>query len=154
MLPNYVEMDALMLYAGASAFHAGGDLMFSHGKNFYYLDRVAARRLYLPWDLDSVFVRIDTSIFGGRRTTEYGNILLGNPAIRTQYKTALGKLVNGALSPTNLQAWLTRLEQTTLLPLALSLDPNGKLSKDPHSRFEALRKWVGLRAASIKAQLK
>lgn len=158
LLPQQVDVEALLMYAAVSAFHAGPDQMFSHGKNFYYLDSTIRRRMYIPWDLDSVFGDSDESIFGRRKgnklsQTNYQKVLLENPTFKARYKVIMGRLVNGVLSPSALRGWLTRLETSSLLPLALKLDPNGKLSSNPGARFDALRKWVGERAASIKKQL-
>ena len=158
LLPQQVDVDAMLLYAAVSAFHAGPDQMFTHGKNFYYLDRALQPRIYLPWDLDSVFGKSDESIFGrlqGNRLvqTSYQKILLENPTFKARYKAILGQLVNGPLSAAAVQGWLTLLEKNSLLPFALRLDPNGKLSSNPGARFESLRKWVGDRVLSIKKQI-
>lgn len=58
----------------------------------------------------------------------------------------------GLLSPSVLIAVLDFLEQSTLLPLALQLDPHDNLPGTVADRFQSLRSWVTQRTAGIQAR--
>jgi len=151
-LNTHIDMPVMLTYGAVSAFNGGGDQLFTHGKNFYYADRVGFPRMYLPWDLDSTLSgNTNASIFG--TATPYQTLILDNPVFRPQYKAIMQSLINGPLSAANQIAYLTGLEQT-LIPVALSIDPNNNLGgSDPWAKINALKAWVTQRVAAIQAEL-
>lgn len=157
-LNKLIDTKSWLTYAAVSSYHSGPDQMFTNGKNFFYIDFAAGHRQYVPWDLDSVFGKVDESIFGRSQggklsQTLYQKIILENPTFKAQYKTIYGQLLDGPLSTKNLLAFLDQLEYGSLLPLALRHDPNGKL-RNPHAGFERLRTWVRQRPVYVRPQLK
>jgi hypothetical protein len=158
-ISTLINMPAWLHYAAASAFHAGPDQLFSHGKNFWFIDQLGAQRMYVPWDMDSVFTGggVNSSIYGqgngnNLQQTAYQQTVLNDPVFRAQYNTILDTLLAGHLSAPLLVAILDFLEQGTLLPLALQLDPNNNLPGTVADRFNSLRSWVTQRAANVQAQ--
>jgi len=154
-----IDMPSMLTYAAVSAFHAGGDQLFTHGKNFYFIDRVGHPRMYVPWDLDSVFGNVNSSIYANSQgpnlnPTDYQSSILLNPAFKPQYEQTMADLLAVPLDPVYLNFVLDYLEQQTLLPLAMQFDPNNNLGNDTVAeRFDSLRNWITNRAAVIQNEL-
>jgi spore coat protein CotH len=161
-LDSLIDMEAMLTQGAVSAFTMGPDALFSKGKNFYFIDFAAGKRLYVPWDLDSVFVSKspDGSIYGtskekGRRMTTsqspYEELILNNPTFLASYDRIMGELLNGPMQIDAQIAFLYDLE--ALLASALAADPNNNIDGSVSGRFESLRQWVTGRDANIKDQL-
>ncbi len=159
-----------MLTQGAvEAFTMGPDALFSKGKNFLFIDFADAsskidplnKRLYIPWDLDSVFVskRSDGDIYGTLKTKgknageltqqAYQEAILNN--FPERYEAIMATLLAGPLSPASLTAFLNALE--VVLSADLELDPNNNIDGSIAERFDHFREWVTGRAVNIQGQL-
>ena len=158
-LNNLIDMKAMLTQAAVEAFVMNPDALFSHGKNFYYIDFLAKnRRLYLPWDYDASFVsnKPEASIYGtkkGGRLSQsvYQQVIINNPEFRRQYKNIMAGLLNGPLQIDTQIALLNDLE--IQLTSALEADDNNNMADSVAERFDALRQWLGRRVISINEQL-
>ncbi len=159
LVAGQVDMTAWMHYAAVSAFHGGSDQLFTHGKNCFFCDRLGLPRMYLPWDLDSVFKasRVNSGIYGqitptGLIQTLYQQVIINHPTFRAEFNSTVDALLAGYLSAATLNAVVTHIQVYTAVPLAIQLDPNGNLSGSSTARFQSLRTWISQRAANIAAQ--
>jgi len=159
-LDSLIDMDAMLTQGAVGAFTMGPDALFSKGKNFYFIDFAAGKRLYVPWDLDTVFVskNPEGSIYGsskkrGRKMTlsqsPYEELILNNFSAR--YERIMGELLNGPMQIDTQIAFLNDLE--TVLTSALEADPNNNIDGAISERFDSLRQWVRGRFIDIKGQL-
>jgi len=135
----------------SDAFHANGDALLSHGKNFYFADFLGGNlRLYFPWDRDSSLPGggVNDGIFpsGGSNYAA----LLDVPEFRTQYNEILNDLVCGPWSDASLLAFVDAVEP--VLTSALAADPNSQFG-DPAAGFDSLRNWLSQRVANVTAQI-
>jgi spore coat protein CotH len=162
-LDALIDMQAMLTQGAVEAFTKGPDALFSKGKNFYFADfSNGKQRLYIPWDLDTVFVSQDPegSIYAtekkkGRRTTEsqspYQELILNNPAFRERYNQIMTDLLNGPMSEAEMNFFLDDLE--LLLTSDLQADPNNNIDGSIAERFASLRQWIKGRVADIQSQL-
>lgn len=158
-LNDLVDMEAMLTQAAVEAFVMNPDALFSHGKNFFYIDFLSNdRRMYLPWDYDASFVsnKPDGSIYGvkkGGRLSQsaYQQVIINNPEFRSRYNGIMAGLLNGSLQIETQIAFLNDLE--ILLTSALEADNNNNLEDSVSERFDALRQWLSRRVISINSQL-
>ena len=153
-----IDMQAMLTQAAVEAFVMNPDALFSHGKNFYYIDYSDARRMYLPWDYDASFVsnKPDASIYGTQKgnrlsQTAYQELIINNAEFRSKYKNIMAGLLKGPLQIDAQIALLNNLE--VLLTSALEADVNNNLDDSVSERFEALRQWLNRRVLSVSGQL-
>jgi hypothetical protein len=164
-LDQYINMDAMLTQGAVDAFSTNPDALFSHGKNFKFIDFQSGyvpvgfggdtRRLYLPWDLDAVFGRTDFPIYGvpgGRNKitqTNYQDIILNHPEYREQYNRIMSELLEGPLHPdlmsNRLDEWKTAADQ------ALKDDPYETYGK--HMNFDDMKLWISKRVPAVKAMV-
>jgi len=149
-LPQYIHMDTMLTLGAVEAILDAGDSLFSHGKNFYFVDYVNGKRRYLPWDLDST-VRSKTASVYERGNTDYEQYILDNPTFRARYNRILLDLVDGPLAPAVLIAFLDQLEP--VLTPYLEADPNSKVGDDVAGQFDSLREWAIDRMANVRSQV-
>jgi hypothetical protein len=150
-LPQVIDMRGLLSLAAVDEFCANPDAVFSHGKNFYFVDYLAGgRRLHFPWDLDS-------SLPGGGLQHDvyepqcaYSQILLGVPEFRALYSDILNDLVCGPFSEANLHAFLDALEP--VLTSALEADPNSQIG-DVAGYFASKKTWFTQRLQVVTSQI-
>jgi spore coat protein CotH len=162
-LNSLIDMESMLTQGAVSAFTMGPDAMFSKGKNFYFIDFSGDKRLYIPWDLDTVFISSEPngSIYGSEKRkrgqtvlsqTAYQEVILNNPTFRSQYERIMADLLKGPLKLSDQIAFLNALE--VLLTPALQADANKNFAGSSVSeRFDSLRQWVTGRDSNIKDQL-
>jgi hypothetical protein len=161
-LDRLIDMEAMLTQGAVSAFTMGPDALFSKGKNFYYIDFLYGKRIFIPWDLDTVFVSKspDGGIYGTEKRwrgetilqqSPYEKVILNNPVFRDQYDRIMADLLSGPLHADVQIAFLNELE--ALLTEALEQDPNNNISGRVAERFNSLRDWVTGRVANISEQL-
>jgi spore coat protein CotH len=161
-LDSLIDMDAMLTQGAVSAFTMGPDALFSKGKNFYFIDFAAGRRLYVPWDLDTVFVSKspEGSIYGTSKKkgpdmtmtySPYEELILKNETFRARYKQIMGELLAGPMQIDAQTDFLNYLE--SMLASALAADPNNNIDGPISERFDSLRKWVSGRVIDINKQL-
>ena len=152
-LPPVIDMQGLLSLAAVDAFSANPDAIFSHGKNFYFVDYLAGQpRLYLPWDLDSALSGggVNHDVYAPQ--SEYSQVLLGVPEFRAQYSQILNDLVCGPFREANLHAFLNALEP--VLSEALASDPNSQLGHESVADFFAARRaWFSARLQAVSSQI-
>ena len=164
-LNEWVNMQALLSLCAADAIVDNGDGLCTHGQNVFFVDfengqvSLGGRtRMYLPWDLDSVFPPVtDGGIYGGiaRRgvtQTPYQSVILNHAAFRNQYNNTLLNLTSGPVSALSLHDFLHQLELTPL-PAALATDPYPTVTGDTAVYFNKLRTWFTERIADIQDQI-
>jgi len=152
VLPPVINMRGLLSLAAVDAFSANPDAIFTHGKNFYFVDYLSGQqRLYLPWDLDS-------ALGGGGGNQDiyapqsaYSEILLDVPEFRAQYSQILNDLVCGPFREANLHAFLNALEP--VLSDAVAADPNNQIGGDVAGFFAARRAWFSDQLEAISSQI-
>ena len=135
-----------------NAFLGHGDYLFSKGKNIYFADYLGgSKRLYLPWDLDSVMSQVNHNIFNPG--DHYADELLAVPLFRDQYKTILSDLLDGSMHVYEMHAFLDQMEP--ILTPWLLLDANNQLgdANGIASKFQGLKDWVVHRDAIVRAQI-
>lgn len=152
-LPPVIDMQGMLSLAAVDAFSANPDAIFSHGKNFYFVDYLAGQqRLYLPWDLDSALSGggVNHNVYAPQ--SNYSQILLGVPEFRAQYSHILNDLVCGPFREANLHAFLNALEP--VLSDALAADLNNQLGDQSVAEFFAARRaWFSQRLQAVSSQI-
>lgn len=152
-LPALVNMQGLLTMAAVDAFSANPDAIFSHCKNFYFVDYLSgAPRLHLPWDLDSALGGggVNRDVYAP--DCAYSQILLAVPQFHAQYTQILKDLICGPFNEAALHAFLDALEP--VLSDALASDPNNQLGDASVTEFFAARKaWLSQRLLVVAAQV-
>jgi hypothetical protein len=154
-----VNIQGLLAMEATDALNANTDGLFNHYKNNFFLDfddGSGQKRMYLPWDVDSVMGQVDTDIYeNDRGATTWQQIILGNPTLRSHYNRIIRDLLNGPLSEANIHAFLDMIEP--VLTDALIADPYNQLSTPGlagvQERFSSLRGWISDRIANVLAQV-
>jgi len=148
-----IDMQGMLSLAAVDAFSANPDAIFSHGKNFYFVDYLAGRRrLYLPWDLDSALSGggVNQNVYAEQ--SEYSRVILGVPEFRAQYSRILNDLVCGPFCEANIHTFLYALEP--VLSDALAADPNNQLGGQSVAEFFASRRaWFSERLQVVSSQI-
>ena len=150
-LPQWIDMDAFLTLAAVQAYATNGDALYSHsGKNSFAIDFLPEnqrRRIYLPWDLDTGFGKVNTDIFSVRNDgpSEYEAEILAHPWWGQHYRYLMKDLLDGPLASARVTAFLDRL--------AIVLDP--LFAEDPNSSSDiaGLGDFVVAREANIRTQL-
>ncbi|MGA0098773.1 MAG: CotH kinase family protein [Steroidobacteraceae bacterium] len=165
-LEGWINMETLLRLGAVNAYTANPDELFNKGKNFYWADFSGTgddRRLYFPWDLDSVIRGTSSGIYatveqGRRKSTlsqhPYQSVILNHPTYRAQFNTIMQQLLDGPMSVTAVHAFLDQAE--ALLTPALLADPNAKIGSTPEAvagYFSSLRAWIVDRHANVQSQL-
>lgn len=156
---EWVNIQGLLAMEATDALNANTDGLFNHYKNNFFLDfddGSGRKRMYLPWDVDSVMGDINMDIYErDRGATTWQQIILGNPTLRSHYNRIIRDLINGPLSEANIHAFLDMIEP--VLTEALASDPYNKFSTPGvagvQERFNSLRTWISDRIANILAQV-
>lgn len=159
-LPQLINMNGMLTVGAVDAYMDNHDSLIGKGKNFSFADfsdpagtGKDTRRLYFPWDLDTVFRTSTGGIYGSvnkskASTSPYQEVILRHPAFRAQYNQIMLDLLNGPLSVASLHTFLGQVEATV----------SPALAADPHlsgggGEFERLRQWIAARDANVRAQL-
>lgn len=159
-LDGYVDMQAMLTQGAVDAFTANGDALFSHGKNYFFVDFLDGRkRMYYPWDLDAVFGGGGANIYakesGGNRPkltqSPFQSVILNHPGFRARYNAIMLGLLDGPISVPNVHAFLDQVEAA--VGVALAEDPYVQVGGDVGAHFEGLRQWVAARDATVRAQV-
>jgi hypothetical protein len=141
------------------ALNANTDGLFNHYKNNFFLDfddGSGRKRMYLPWDVDSVMGQVNTDIYeNDRGATTWQQIILGNPTLRSNYNRIIRDLINGPLSEANIHAFIDMIEP--VLTDALVADPYNQIETPGlagvQERFSTLRDWISDRIVNVLAQV-
>jgi hypothetical protein len=160
---QYVNVEAMFAQGATDAFIVSPDALFSHSKNFLYMDfaepvegAAVPRRLYIPWDLDAVFQGLDEerSIYdvAGNNGDEYEELILDNTLLRPVHDEVFCNLLAGPFQEPGLIQDLDDIEAA--IATALAADPNHNLGGDtPGEVFDGLRNFVAQRIANVTTQL-
>lgn len=156
---EWINIQGLLAMEATDALMSNTDTLFNHYKNNFFLDFdycIGRKRMYLPWDVDSVMAGIDMDIYErDRGATTWQQIILGNPTLRSHYNKIIRDLLNGPLSEANIHAFLDMIEP--VLTGALTADPYNQLSTPGlagvQERFDSLRGWIPDRIANVLAQV-
>ena len=160
ILDEYIDMQAMLTQGAIDAFSTNPDALFSHGKNFKFIDFNPGapgfsgdlKRQYFPWDLDAVFGRIDYPIYavpGGKKKvaqSEYQKVIINHPEYRVQYNEIMTALIlGGPLDPGYLggkfDEWKAAVDE------ALMSDPYEHYGE--HMNFDDMKQWVQERANRV-----
>ena len=150
-VPEWANLQGLLTLGAVTQFTAGGDALFTAGKNFYFADfTFGPKRRYYPWDLDSHLSGNGTShdIYGGG--ADYA-ALLSIPEFRSQYSQIMHDLMCGPMRQEAVFAFLDAAE--VLITPDLEADPNNQLDGSVAERFDSLRNWFEQRYANVADQL-
>ncbi|MHC4285325.1 MAG: CotH kinase family protein [Planctomycetota bacterium] len=150
---TFLAMEAI------DALNANTDGLFNHYKNNFFLDfddGSGRKRMYLPWDVDSVMGQVNTDIYeNDRGATTWQQIILGNPTLRSNYNRIIRDLINGPLSEANIHAFIDMIEP--VLTDALVADPYNQIETPGlagvQERFSTLRDWISDRIVNVLAQV-
>jgi hypothetical protein len=162
-LPAWIDMDAFLGYCAVDALADNKDGLCSHNNNAFFVDfsevRMAegARRVYMPWDLDTVFQQTTGNIYGlrsNRRLVQsaYEMVILGHPQFRAQYNAqilALTDPAGGPLSVAAMHAFVDQLQAVLGPALAAEPYPSGESFGGDLSGLKA---WLSSRIANARAQ--
>ena len=160
-VPAWIDMNAFLTYCAVEALVDNKDGLCSHDNNSFFVDvsadRMAAgeRRVYMPWDLDTVFQHTTGNIYGQRSNAKklmqsaYESVILGHPSFRAQYNAKILELTgtSGSLSLSALQAFLDQSEAT--LSAALAADP---YATSGTGSFGRLKTWLAARFTNARNQ--
>lgn len=162
-LQAWLDMDAFVSYCAVETLTGNTDGLCSKSHNAFFVDfseeRMATgfRRVYLPWDLDTVFG--DTlanniySMKGGRRLTQspYEAVILNHAVFRADYNARI-------LSFTDIEGPLSMAAMEALLDqVAIEVGPAADAEPYPSTRgvrgdTDALLAWLTQRYANARAQ--
>jgi hypothetical protein len=156
---EWVNIQGLLAMEAVDALIANSDGLFNHYKNNFFLDfddGSGRKRMYLPWDVDSIMAKVNLDIYeNDRGPTTWQQIILGNPTLRSHYNRIIRDLINGPLSEANIHAFIDMIEP--VLTDALAADPYNRFSNPGlagvQERFNSLRDWIPDRIANILAQV-
>lgn len=157
ILNQYIDMRVMLVEGAVDAFTDNIDALFSHGKNFKFVDFAVSteRRLHYPWDLDAVFRKVDGNIYGaasGRKFTQspYQSVILNHPAFRQQYNEIMLALVDpgGPLGESKLHAFIDGV-QAAVQP---ALDEDPYVGGFGSGQFASLKSWISRRIPAVQAQ--
>jgi hypothetical protein len=99
-MEQLINMDIMLAQAGVDAFMANADGIFTHEKNFFWMERSDEtlsfpdddlKRIHYPWDLDESMGSAARFLYGqpkgngSLRQTDTQEIILGVPAFRATY---------------------------------------------------------------------
>ena len=156
---EWVNVQGMLAMEATDALMSNTDTLFNHYKNNFFLDLgdgSGRKRMYLPWDVDSVMAGIDRDIYErDRGATTWQQIILGNPTLRSHYNRIIRDLLNGPLSEANIHDFLNMVEP--VITDALAADPYNKFSTSGaagvRERFNSLRDWISDRIVNVLAQV-
>ncbi|MHC4311858.1 MAG: CotH kinase family protein, partial [Planctomycetota bacterium] len=156
---EWVNIQGLLAMEAIDALNANTDGLFNHYKNNFFLDfddGSGRKRMYLPWDVDSVMGQVNTDIYeNDRGATTWQQIILGNPTLRSNYNRIIRDLINGPLSEANIHAFIDMIEP--VLTDALVADPYNQIETPGlagvQERFSTLRDWISDRIVNVLAQV-
>lgn len=140
-LPAYIDMEAMLTIAAVEAFITMPDALFSKGKNFYYTDFadfLTQRRLYIPWDLDTVFHRKNQGMY--LQLTPYQTVILNHPFFKARYEQILRNLLIGPFQMSTMSAFLDAAEPILTPPL--EIDPANNLDGPIGDEFVSLKSFL------------
>src|SRR5215207_6572297 len=98
-------MSGMLTQGAVDAYTDNPDSLIGHGKNFSFADfsdpagtGKDTRRLYFPWDLDTVFRSTSANIYGSQNsrkvtTSPYQEVILRHPDFRAQYNQIMLNLL-------------------------------------------------------------
>lgn len=162
LLNQYIDMQAMLTQGAVDAFIDNNDALFSHGKNYSFVDfdfvdgLPGPKRQYFPWDLDAVFRSKTGSIYGtfsGKdKMTQhpFETAILNHPAFRAQYNAIILALTDptGPLAEAKLHAFMDAAK--AVVQPALDTDPY--VGEFRSGEFERLKSWVSARIPNVRAQ--
>lgn len=166
-LPALIDMDAMLTEGAVDAFTSNSDALFSKGKNFLFVDRTTgSRRLYYPWDLDTVFRAPTSNIYSVGSTTNkrgavsytqspFQQLILNHGTFRSRFNELMAGLLGpgGPLSSASIDALFARIQPS--LQAALEADPYAGyvVSGAIADHFAATRSWIATRTTTVLAQV-
>jgi hypothetical protein len=166
LLPQLIDMDAMLTQAAVDAFTGNNDALMSKGKNFHFIDVTAQPRRYYPWDLDAVFGKGGASNIYATTTSNkrgkisysqsgYQSLILNHPDFRRSFNTKVESMfgVSGVLSPTTLSDFLHYVQLATEPYLLADPYVGAVIGESPSAHFDGLRQWIDSRAANVLAQV-
>jgi hypothetical protein len=151
-LHNLINMQGMLTMGAVNSFLSHPDALFSKGKNCAFADFMGVpKRLYYPWDLDSVMNKLNWDIFNPG--DHYSDAILGLTPYRDQYKSILGTLLTDALHEDQVHSYIDAVEP--LLTPWLEIDPNNQIGTGNAipQHFQKIRDWIVLRKANVLAQI-
>lgn len=162
---QWIDTRGLLTIAAVDAFFANPDALFSHARNTAFIDfnlddpNETRKRMYLPWDNDSVLTGVDFNIYertkGGGGPTYFQSAILGNPVLRRQYNQVMRNLLTGPLSAANTHAFLDSMQP--VLSNALAADPYSEIGEQSPAgvagRIDELKRWIADRIANVLSQV-
>ena len=163
LLNQYIDMQAMLTQGAVDAFLDNNDALFSHGKNYSFIDfdfvdnAPGPKRRYYPWDLDAVFRSKTGSIYGTfsgkNKITQqpFEVAILNHPTYRQQYNAIMMALTDptGPLGEANLHAFLDAAK--AVVQPALDADPY--VGEFRTGEFDRLKSWISARIPSVRAQV-
>jgi spore coat protein CotH len=158
-LQTFIDMPQMLTVGAVNAFTGNMDELLTKGKNFFFADFSAGasggKRLYFPWDLDSVFSgNVSSSIYLNKqgKYSDFQQYITNNSAFHTQYNQLMLELLETPLSST--QDFLNELEP--ILTPSLLADPYSEIGTTPSEiagEFSSIRQWLTNREANVRAQV-
>ena len=152
-------MQGLLTMEAINAFMVNADTLFNHYKNNFFLDfndGSGRKRMYFPWDVDSVMAGIDFDIY--KRTdgeTTWQQIIVSNPTFHSQYNQIMRDLLNGPLQKTNIHDFLDTIEP--VLTVAVAADPFNNIDTPGVAgvteRFDQIKQWYSDRITNVLNQV-
>jgi spore coat protein CotH len=159
LLNQYIDMNAMLTQAAVDAFMDNNDALFSHSKNYSFVDfNDGSKRRYFPWDLDAVFRNTAAGIYGSISAKNklvqhpYELAVLNHPTFRVQYnRMMLALFVDsaGPLAEAKLHAFLDAAK--AVVQPALGADPYVGVYRT--GEFDRLKSWISSRIPNVQAQV-
>jgi spore coat protein CotH len=145
-LPGYLDIDQMLRMGGVSAFISNTDGPLVKDNNYHFYDFEGGRRVYIPWDLDTV-MRDSLNVFT-RMAEKYSDVLFTH--WEDDYDLILTELIAG---PLRLEAVHAEIEKAFSVAGAdLEADPYLSGDSAPATRSR-LRDWWSARHAAVTLQV-
>ena len=153
-----IDMPVMLTVAAVEAFIDAPDGFFAKPNNYYFADfdpSLGRKRLYFPWDLDTVFKKADRNIYGrfqGQNfiQTEFQDILFNHPTFGPQYDQIMRNLLVGPLQGSNLTTLVTDTETAISADLIADVNNNIGNAADVSVAFDELRQFMLDRVANVQ----
>lgn len=149
-----VDVDQLLTAAAVANFISNPDSLVWKNNNYWYYDWTVfpdgqRPRLYLPWDLDTVFHDAYADLLGGR-LNQNAHIAKGlvrdEPSFQAEYYQIYSALVSGPLSLASTLARVNAME--SVIGPHVDADPY-QTGGSAASQFQSLRDFLTVRTAFV-----
>jgi hypothetical protein len=147
-LPLRVDLQQMLRFGAVNAIMANSDAPLFKDNNYYWYDYAGGKRVYLPWDLDTVMNRDMDVITGGvgGQTEMYTDVLF--PTWDADYRAILDDLLQTKLTETALHDELDSIAE----PAAGAFDRDPYATGNVPDSISDLKSYWSTRLVEVAGQ--